>query len=359
MGCGSKRPQDTEPEKTEDGKKTEAEPAPSQDEAVDEAQKRIRHWLSTDLSKKITQLGKDLGKEIGLKIAANQEVMAELKGLSKAVLKDPEIKPRLKEIEDRATKGFGNKLTLGWKALKSGGIDKFKAKVAADAQRVAVDVLTAHIKDHVLKDERLAALMKDFAPVIKIQAQIAAIALQENLSPKVTKKILGIALRITSAKNDPNVADKVDAWIKQCEGDEDAHIAKFVTNVSTLQSMDEAMSGLAVEVIGHERTKKELIQMMSALIDDNDVNAGLEKVYDAAAFEKGDAEIKKAMEAVVAMEAVDRELFATLGRLAAAEGAGPIIGKHLKVVAEDPNLAEIVEDFILGLLETCGDLGEG
>ena len=244
---------------------------------------------------------------------------------------------------------------MGWKALKAGGIDEFKAKVGADAQRVGTEVLNNHIQNVVLKDERFSALLKDFSPVLKLQGQVAAVALQENLSPKVNTKVLSIALRFAAAAGTDSVGAKVDAWIKSCEDDATSRIETLMADITALKSVNDAMQSLAIEVLKHERTKKELVQMFNKLLDNGEVNAALTGVYEAAAFEKGDGVIKQAMEKVLAIPMVDQELFATLGRLAAAEGAGEIIGKHLQKVSDDPKLAALVEDFIISVLETCGD----
>jgi hypothetical protein len=350
--CGGKKsPEGTGPEKEK-----AAEPAAGETkESAEKVQKKIRTWLSTDIAQKISDMGKTLGKNIGLRLAANPEVMQKVKGLSGDLFKDKEVKPRLKAIEDKATAGFGKKLTLGWKALKAGGIDEFKKKVSADAQRVATDVLTLHLKEDILKDERTAALLKQFTPVLKLQGQLAAMSLQENLSPKVTKQIVGIALRIVAAGESETIADSVDAWLKACESDVDPKIVTLIEDLSALPAVEKATAGLAIEVVGHPRTKKELAALMVRLTEDKAVNQGLVKVYEAAAFEKGDPAIQQALEAVLALDSVDREIFVTLKNLAEAEGAGAIIGKHLATVSDDPKLVALIEDFIISVLETCGD----
>jgi hypothetical protein len=354
--CGSKQPEKTTPTKdvdTEGAKDTEKEA--EKEKAVQEAKKEIQHWISEDVAKKFTATGLAHGKVLGDKLARNDAILDEAKALSKDVLKGKKIKPRLKEIEDKATAGFGKKLTLGWKALKAGGIDEFKKKVSEDAKRVAMEVLTEHLKNDVLKDPRAGELFKAASPVLKVQGRIAAIALQENISPKVAQKIMSIALRIAAAGDNTEIAGRVQNWITTCEVEMNAKIDKAMAEVSALKSLQDALTGIASEVLSHPRTKKELSTMINALLDDKQIYEGLIKVYEAAAFEKGDPAIAEAMKVVIELEIFDKQLFETLTRLAEAKGAGVIIGKHLKTVGEDPALATIVEDFILSVLDTCGD----
>lgn len=354
--CGSKKPTESAEPKAGADTGAEAEQAEDQKEAVESAKKKIQTWLSTDLAQKLSDMGKTLGKEVGLKLASNPEVMKKAKGLSGVVFKDKKVKADLKKIEEKATSGLGNKIKLGAKAIfKYKGIDNYKKKVGEDAQRVGTEVITAFIQEDILKDERTAALLKGFAPVVKMQGQIAAVSLQENLSPEVTKQLVGIAFRLVSAGKNPEMADRVDAWIHECESDVDPKIESLVQDVSALPSVEKAVLGLATEVLDHPRTKKELLALTNRLIADNGVNEGLVKVYEAAAFEKGDPAIQAAIEKVLALPVVDKEIFATLESLAGADGAGPMIGKHLTTVTEDPKLAAVVEDFVISVLETCGD----
>ena len=77
--------------------------------------------------------------------------------------------------------------------------------------------------------------------------------------------------------------------------------------------------------------------------------------YDDAAFERGDKKVRESLEKMMATPRVDEEVFAAMDRLAEAEGAGPIIEKHLSKVGEDPELGKLADEFVLSLLETCGD----
>ena len=350
--CGSKPPTETTPEAdtAASGDTGDAD----QKEAVDKGAKQIRSWLSEDLSAKLKASGQTHGKTLVKKIMENGEVMAKVKALSSAVLKDGTVKPKLGKVEDEATAGFGKQLTLGWKALKAGGIGEFKKKVSADATRVGVDVLNLHLKEKLLKDERADALFKDISVLLKVQGRLAAIALQENLSPKVTQKILSIALRLSAAGANDEMAARVQAWITTCEADANDKVDRLLGDIVRLDSVASALSGLAFEVLEHPRTQKELVTMVNTLLDDPTVNEKLVKVYEAAAFEKGDAAIKAVIEEILALEVVDTAIFDTLTRLATAQGAGDIIGKHLQVISEDQQVAVIIEEFILSILDTCG-----
>ncbi len=353
LSCGGKQPTGAATDVAEPA--DEPEDAGEDVDPVVSAQSRIKEWLGKDLTARLSSLGKELGKEVGLKLAADKKIVAKINGLSKVIFKDPEVKKQLEKIADKATEGFSNKLTLGWKALTSGGVDAYKKKVKADAQRVGVEVLTSHLKEHILKDERAAKLFKGFAPALKVQGKVAAVALQENLSPRVTKKILSIALRIAAEGDKAEVAARVEKWIKQCDDHAGEEVEKLLRAIAGLESIEVAVRDLAVEVVEHERTKKELSLLAKNLIGDADVNRGIVKIYKAAAFEKGDKEIRRHIVDTLNHPAADREIFAAMERLATAEGAAPMIGKHALKVSEDPELAELVEDFVLNVLETCGD----
>ncbi len=352
LSCGSKPPSPAEPEKPEE------KPAATEEEEKDpvvSAQSRIKEWLGTDLTGRIASLGKELGKEVGLKLAGDKAVIEKAGGLSKEIFKDQEVKNALEKVADKATEGLGNKLTLGWKALQAGGIDEYKKKVSDDAKRVAIEVLTDHVRESILKDERTAKMFKDFAPALKVQAKVAAVALQENLSPRVTKKILSIALRISAEGDKEEMADRVEQWIDRCEDHAKDEVEKLIRGVAELESVGIAVRNLALEVLEHERTKKELIELARNLIGNPDVNRSLVRVYDAAAFQKGDSQIRSAIVNTVNVPVLDQELFAAMERLANAEGAGPMIGKHALQVSEDEKMAELVENFIISVLEGCGD----
>lgn len=353
MSCGGSQCEDCvkTPDDTAASEKTDTE----QDKNVKETEKRIRKWLSADIAVKAQDLAKKTGKDIGRSLAANPKVLEAVKDFTATILKDENVKPRLDEIKDDATRGFTKKLTLGWKALKAGGIDELKKKVGADAQRVGTKASADYIQNVLLKDERMSSLLEVISKTFKIQTQIAAIALQEKLSPKVTAAIIDIALRISVADNSKDVAARVNDWISACEDDAFVRTESLLKDFFELASVQDALQSTVLEILQHKRTEKEITRLLNALLDDEEVKDGLTDVYEAAAFEKGDEAIKEAIEKVLALETVDKELFATLNSLAAAEGAGDLIGENLKKISEDPKAAALIEDFIISILETCGD----
>jgi hypothetical protein len=95
--------------------------------------------------------------------------------------------------------------------------------------------------------------------------------------------------------------------------------------------------------------------MMRNIMGDKDAHKAMVKAYEAAAFDKGEEEVRKRVSAILDLPVVDRELFATLDRLAAAPGAEPMMNKHISKVGEDPELAALLETFIVNLLDACGD----
>ncbi len=355
VSCGGKQPKEGDSVSTNE---TSQQQNNANDKNVEEAKERIKTWLSSDIGAKVKSLGTQMGKELGHKLAADPEVNRSAKELTSSVLKDNAIKPRLDKIESDATSGFSKKISLGWKALKAGGIDEFKQKVGADAQRVGVEVLTAHLKNDVLKDPRMAEFLKDFSPMMKAQSQMAALALQEGLSPRVTAAIINLAMNISASSGNDAVAVKVDNWLSGCEKDLSLKIERLMTDISNLNSLNTALQSFAVEVLQHERTKKEIIQLFTPLLNDSEVSNGLTAVYEAAAFEKGDDAIRDAISKVVALPIVDRELFAAMDRLSSAPGAQKIISKNLEKIGRDPKLAALIEEFILGVLETCGNMSK-
>ncbi|MDJ0762156.1 MAG: hypothetical protein QNJ97_04130 [Myxococcota bacterium] len=351
FSCGSKQPTETGASELDSA----GDAGPTEEEAVASAQTRIKDWLGKDLTARIALLGKDLGKNVALKLARDSEVAGEAKALSKRVFKDKEVKKQLEKVSDKATAGLGNKLTLGWKALQAGGIKAYKEKIRADARRVALDVLIEHIQNDVLKDERTAKLLKDFAPALKMQGKVVAVSVQEHLSAKVTKKVLAIALTISAAGDKAKMADRVEAWIERCEDHAKDEIEQLILDVAELPAVQQAVRSLALDVLTHERTEAELTVMARALLDDGDVNRALVRVYEAAAFEKGDAQIRSAIVNTISMPAVDTELFAAMERLATAEGAGPMMARHAASASEDPAMADLIEDFVVSVLEACGN----
>jgi hypothetical protein len=353
FACGNGKP------KPKDGKPKPdagvAETDTAKDEQVKSARDRIAEWLGDAAATKIKGLGADLGKEIGAKLSSDPEVKKQITKLTKKILGEKKVKKQLDKIADKATEGFMNKITLGWKAIKAGGVKEYKKKVKENTTKIASEVIEEWVREHLFKHERMAETMKKFLPVLKVQGQVAAVSVQENLSPEASKKILGIALKLAAAGDSAETSKKVEAWIGECEGKVESEIEKLFVGVAELKSLEKALQDLAVEILSHKRTADELSTMVYNLTKNKQSRKAMVKAYDKAAFEKGDKAVRKSLEELMAVPVVDEEVFAAMERLAEAEGAGQIIEKHLAKVGEDPELGKLADQFILSLLETCGD----
>jgi hypothetical protein len=258
LSCGGKKPPPSETGAEGAGKETEKE----KQEAVEEAKIRIKDWLGKELTERMAVVGKELGKDVGEKLAADKNVLAKAKGLSDGIFKDEEVKKQVDKIADKATAGVGNKLTLGWKALTSGGVDAYKKKVKEDAKRVAMDALMDHLRDSVLRDPRMAKLLKDFSPALKLQTKVAAIALQENLSPKVTQKILAIALQISAETHKAEMASRMEKWVEGCEDHAGDEVEKLLRSMAGRKSMNDAVRNLAMDEAGARRHGAQLAERL-------------------------------------------------------------------------------------------------
>jgi hypothetical protein len=192
--------------------------------------------------------------------------------------------------------------------------------------------------------------------VLSMQARLSAATLQSNLSPKLSQKIFGISLKLSVPGKSEETSAKVEQWISSCDGNVEAQLEKLFVDVSKLKSTSKAVAALAAEVIGHPTTRRELAEMIVRILDDKDAYNQAVKVYEQAAFDKGEKQIRDALTALIAMPVVDKELFATLEKLAAAPGAGAIIEKHMNTVSEDPEMAALVDTFLINLLVVCGDI---
>jgi len=352
LACGDKKPK---PKDGSDAKPAAGEAAPATEAEKAEVRGTLATWLGDEASKRVSTLMTGLATELALKISSDEKVMAELSKLSTTILRDKEVRKLTDKIADKATSGFINKMKLAWKALQKGGVDEYKAEVKEKTTRIATEVINAHIKDAVLKDPRMAELIKKFTPLLQLQAKIAAISVQENLSPESSKKLLGLTLKLTVAGKADATSKKVEAWTQRCDGHVEAEIEKLFKQVVRLKSLDAALQKLAVEVIGHQRTAAELSAMMAVIMKDKDAQAAMTKAYENAAFDKGDKAIRESIEKIVALPVVDTELFAALGRLAEAEGAGGIMERQLAPVGADPEMAKLVDAFLISVLQTCGD----
>lgn len=355
MACGDKKPR---PKDGTDAKADAADPADVSGEekaAAEKTKGALASWLGDEASAKVSGLASGLAKDLAAKISNDKKVLGEIGKLSGAILKEPSVKKQTDKIADKATSGFLNKVKLGWKALQAGGVDEYKKKVKENTTRIATEVINEHIETVVLKDPRMAELIKKFTPLLQIQAKVSAISLQQNLSPQASQKLFGIALKMSVAGKSDQTARKMEEWTKGCDGKVEAEIEKLFAQVVELDSLSKSLQGLAVEVIGHERTAAELAVMMTNIMKDKVANKAMTKAYENAAFDNGDKAIRGSIEKIVKLPVVDDELFSALDRLATAQGASGIMEKHLAAVGEDPEMAKLVDGFILGLLDTCGD----
>jgi hypothetical protein len=348
-GCGSKK------QDAKEGGGDQPKDA-AHEQAATKATSRLAAWLGEAASARVSELGKEFGRQLGQRLSGDPDVLKKFQDLASAVLADKRVKQELKSIEDKATEGFSKKVTLGFKALAAGGIDAYKKKVTDDTKRVASEVIAVYVKDHVLKDERFAASLKRFLPVLKLKGLLAALSLQENMSPAVSKKLFSVALKL-AASGDSDVTNKrIEEWTSRCEGKVEQEIGTLFTRVTDLDTLSKGISGLIVEVLGHETTKRELAQMVINLSKDKDARPVMIEAYENAAFEKGDAQVKASIGKLVQLDVMDRELFAALERIGNAPGASDMIERHLTRVGEDPKLAAEIEGFVIRLVTSCGDL---
>jgi hypothetical protein len=359
LGCSSKKPDVKGQDKGKPAADTAADAGtPDAQPEAKAAGDQVASWLGTQASAKAAELTEKLAAEIGFKIAADPKVAAEIKKLISAILKAKSVKEQTDKIADKATSGFLNKVKLGWKAITSGGPDEYKKKVKENTTRIATEAIEEHVKTVVLKDPRMTQLMKKFMPVLQLQAKIAAIPMQENMSPEASQKLLGLALKLSVAGQSKETAAQVEAWATKCDPHMAEALERLFQKMAQLKSTEAAFEGLAVEVVGHPTTEREFVLMMTNIMKDKDAHKAMTKAYEDAAFDNGEKAVRKSIEKVIALPIVDAELFAALERLATAEGAPAIIEKHFKVIGEDPEMAKLVDAFIVDVLNTCGDPGK-
>ncbi len=148
---------------------------------------------------------------------------------------------------------------------------------------------------------------------------------------------------------------KVESWIQNCDGHVEEQIEKLFRGIADLKSVETALQGIVVSVVAHERTKTEFVSMMSNIMKDKDANKAMTKAYENTAFDKSENTIRASIEKIVKLPVVDNELFAALERLASAPGANGIMEKEMAGIGDDPEMAKLVDGFVVGLLETCGD----
>lgn len=356
FGCGGKKHEAKSGDKAKPGEKAGADAGqPAEKAEAKEAEKQVTSWLGKQASAKAAELGEKLAAQLGFKVIDDPAVAKEINKLIGKILKAKTVKEQTDKIADKATSGFFNKMKLGWKALQAGGIDEYKKKVKEDTTRIATEVIEAHVTGVVMKDPRMAQVMKKFMPVLQLEAKIAAIPMQENMSPEAAQKLLGLALKLEVAGKSKETAAKVEAWSAKCDPHMVSSLEKLFASVAKLKSVETGLEGLVVEVVGHPTTERELVTMMTNIMKDKDAHKAMTKAYEDMAFQNGEKAVRSDLEKIVALPIVDNELFATLERLAAAEGAGAIMEKHFKVVGEDPEMAKLVDGFIVDIIDTCGD----
>jgi hypothetical protein len=357
LGCSGKKPKvEGQGKGKPTGGTVDADAgAPAEEPAAKEAEDQVASWLGKQASAKAAELTEKLASDLGFKIADDAKVQQQIKNLIGTILKAKAVKEQTDKIADKATSGFINKVKLGWKALQAGGVDEYKKKVKDDTTRIATDVIEAHVKNAVLKDPRMAQLMKKFMPILQLEAKIAAIPMQENMSPEASQKLLGLALKLSVAGKSKETAAKVADWSAKCDPHMAEALEKLFQKLTGLKSVETAVGGIAVDVVGHETTAREFATMMTNIMKDKDAHAAMTKAYENAAFDNGEKAVRGSIEKIVALPIVDAELFAALDRLAAAEGAPALIEKHFKVIGEDPEMAKLVDGFVIDLLSTCGD----
>jgi len=328
-----------------------------QSAAAEQAQEQIRKWLGESLSNRLEALGTGFAKEIGGKIAASRKVNKAAEKLGKTVLKDREVKKKLKSITSKATSGFSRKAVLLYKAMKAGGTDAYKDKVIDKTQTIAVDVITDHVKKSVLPDDRMSELLRDFTPAFRVQAEVSAMAVKDNLSPEVVERIRNLANSMSEGGDFQDVEEKVREWIGDCEEKTAGELEKFVEGFADLESVDRAIESLAVKVLFHRKTKDEIRFMLRRILRNREVEKSMVKVVELAAFEKGDSKVRAQLVKTVQLPVVNKQLFSTMKKLARSKGAMPIVEKHLAKATKDPGLAALIEKLIVNVLDRCGASG--
>lgn len=353
-GCGSKKPEDKGQKDAARNGAPPATPAEEQ-ERVLAAKLKLQDFLGEQLTSHLKKLGGEIAKQAGSTISGSSKVNEAAGKLTKGLFEDPVIKPVIDKIADDATGGLAKKLSLGWKALTHGGVDAYKAEVREKAKKAAVSVLTEYAKTDILTGKNGADLLKGFGPALKLTSAASVAGLQENLSPRVTKKLLGIATRIAAETDKAQIAGRVEEWLGGCESVTAKEAEKLLRGMASLPAFEQAISGLAVEVLGHPTTKREFVVAFSAMLADAKVKQSITKVYEDAAFNQGEERLKSDIKATLAFPSVQDELVRALNRLASAPGAGGIMARNVKIIAEDPRFAALVEEFTLNVLEGCGD----
>ncbi|MBN2525044.1 MAG: hypothetical protein JXR76_01540 [Deltaproteobacteria bacterium] len=345
--CGSKKPKTGTPEDTQD---TETSSEQTQ------AESQIVRWLGEEAAREVTDAGKEMAMTLAEKTVESEKVQEAIGDLISNVFKQKDVKKKIDKISDEATSGVKNKLTLLGKAIASGGVSDYKKKVKTRGTAVAKEILEERIKNELIKDERMKIVIKKLMPMLKIQGQLATATIQGNMSPKVSQKLFAITLNLAVKGSSEETADKVEEWIKNCEGSAEKEMVRLLKQMGKLKSLQKSMRSLAVDVLTHPRMTDELAQMTLRILDDDDAYDAAIDAYKAVAMDKDEDLIHERMEVLFQLPVIDDEIFNTLNVLAEAEGANAIMEENLSKVSQDEKMAEILEEFLVSLLETCGEL---
>lgn len=346
--CGSKKPSSKTGD--DDTSNTEATAQHA------EAKSKIERWLGAEAAAKISKSAKEMAQDIATRTVASPEVTDALGYLVAQVFKQKDVKKKIDKIADKATSGIGNKLTLLGKAIMSGGASGYKKKVSTKGTQIAKGILEKRIKNEILKDPRMNTVTKKLLPLIAIQGKLAAATLQGNLSPKVSQKIFSIALTLSVEGKSDETSKKVEQWMAECEGHAEDEMAQLLRKIGKLKSLKKAMESLAVEVLKHPTMIEELASMTLRILEDDDAYGAAVKAYEYVALDKGEKKIKQRMTKLFELPVIDDELFKTLNVLAAKQGANEIMEKHFTTVSADEKMATLIDDFLISLLVTCGDI---
>ena len=345
--CGSKKPKAGDATSTDDGA------ASAQQE---EAKSQIVRWLGEDAAKQVAEAGKKTAKKLADKILESEKVTEAIGYLISEVFKQKEVKKKIDKIADKATSGVKNKITLLGKAIASGGVSDYKKKVKQRGTDVAKEILEHRIQNELLKDERMKDVIKKLIPMLKIQGQLATATIQGNMSPKVSQKLFSITLNLAVEGSSEETSEKVSEWISNCEGHAEDEMVNLLKKVGKLSSLKKALRELAVDVLKHPRMVDELANMTLRILEDDEAWDAAIDAYKTVALDKEEEEISEKMTALFELPVIDDEIFNTLNVLAEAEGANDIIETHLAIVAEDEKMAQLVENFLVSLLDTCGEM---
>jgi len=359
LGCGGAQPEakttpgDTTPTPgptDTDSGTTSASTAPAAT-----AEQQIRDWLGARIGERLSALGEKLGADAGRTLGQNPQVLDQARKLGKTIFDAPEVKKRLDKLEEESTAGMMRKIQLGMLVLAAGGVDDYKKQVKAKAQAIAADAVAEYLRTRFFKDPRAAKAIGGLGPAFKAQATVTAAGIQENLSAESSKKLLGIALRLSAAGGGAEMARRVEAWTGSCVAPADKAAEELLTGVANLPALQKALVNLISEILAHPTMIAELTATTAKLMDDAKTHKAYVAAYELIAFNAPEAEIRSKIDAILALPETETGLFAAMERLALRPGAAAILERHTSAVAQDPELAKLIEKFIVAVLDSCGD----